>query len=71
MDRDGSEQRLLFPMESLIGISPKTGWGVWAPNSSSPLLGIIYEGDIWVIDIVSGLPQQITGDGLTSRLDWK
>jgi len=71
MDRDGSEQRLLFPAESIIGIFPKMSWGAWAPNSSNPLLGVLYEGNIWIIDVVSGLPQQITGDGLTRRIDWK
>ena len=71
MDRDGSEQHLLFPAESLIGISPQLHWGAWAPISSNLILGVLYEGDIWLIHITSGLPQQITGDGLTIRLDWK
>jgi len=35
------------------------------------LISVVYEGNLWIVDAVSGQPQQVTGDGLTSRIDWK
>jgi hypothetical protein len=73
MDRDGSNRSVLFPPEGSAGLAPQTP--VWSP---SPLeselgnfLGFIYQGNIWLIDVNTGKSQQITGDGLVSKLDWK
>ncbi len=69
---DGSNGRLLLPAEGQPGLAPHTP--VWAPRlleSGADLLSVIYEGDLWIVDAASGQPQQVTGDGLVSRIDWK
>jgi hypothetical protein len=73
MDHDGSNRSVLFPPEGSAGLAPQTP--IWAPNSSTDeketYLGFIYQGNIWLIETVSGKTNQITGDGLVSKLDWK
>ncbi len=69
IDRDGSEPLLLFPPENQIGIEPQTP--VWAPMTNNGLLAILNNGNIWIINTNDGNAQQVTGDGLTNRIDWK
>jgi hypothetical protein len=73
MDRDGSNRSVLFPPEGSAGLAPQTP--IWSPESTGSELGnyigFIYQGNIWLIDAISGKTQQITGDGLVSKLDWK
>ncbi len=72
MDRDGANRQVLFPAEGQTGLEPQTP--VWAPSptdSGAYLLAITYQNNLWIVDTVSGQAQQVTGDGLTSRLDWK
>ncbi|MEZ0395885.1 MAG: G5 domain-containing protein [Anaerolineales bacterium] len=71
MDRDGSDRQTLFPGEGLPGIEPQTP--VWAPqeNENGDFIAILYQGNLWLIDSRSGQAQQVTGDGLISRIDWK
>jgi hypothetical protein len=76
MDRDGSNQRELFPgQERSGGLEPQINWGAWSPapmpDSGDDAIALIYQGNLWVVDSVSGQAQQITGDGLTSRAVWK
>lgn len=69
---DGSAPRLLLPAEGQPGLEPQVP--VWAPQvleGGADLLGIIYEGNLWIVDAASGQLQQLTGDGLASRIDWK
>jgi hypothetical protein len=72
MANDGTKPRLLLPAEGQPGLSPQTP--EWAPkqlDSGVDLISVVYEGNLWVVDAASGQPQQVTGDGLTSRIDWK
>jgi hypothetical protein len=73
MDRDGSNRSVLFPPEGSAGLAPQTP--VWSPappeSESGNYLGFIYQGNVWLIDTITGKSQQITGDGLASKLDWK
>jgi hypothetical protein len=73
IDRDGSNQRVLFPEEGAVGLDPQ--YVVWSPSpigtEGSDAIAITYQGNIWLIDTVSGLAQQITGDGLTIKVDWR
>lgn len=71
MDRDGSEQNAIFPAESQTGIKPQYHWGVWEPKNQSESLALLYDGNLWIINIINGNTQQVTGDGLTTQLDWK
>jgi hypothetical protein len=72
MANDGKNPRLLFPAEGQPGLDPqKPVWAPTLPNSGSNLLALVYEGNLWIIDAVSGQSQQVTGDGLTNSIDWK
>jgi hypothetical protein len=73
IDRDGSNQKALFPEEGAVGLDPQQV--MWSPESmgtdGSYAIAVIYQGNVWLVDTTSGLAQQITGDGLTIRLDWR
>jgi resuscitation-promoting factor RpfB len=73
MDRDGSNRRTLFPSTDLTGIDPQTP--VWAPGpiqgQTGDFIGIVYQGNLWLIDSGTGQAYQITGDGLIAMIDWK
>jgi hypothetical protein len=75
MDRDGSDRRILFPAEGSPGLAPQQDWGAWSPQplleSGHYALALIHQGNLWLVDTVTGEAQQITGDGLTSRVVWK
>ncbi len=70
--QDGSNLRTIFPPEGLGGMEPK--FFAWAPPSSevdSSTIGILFKGNLWLVDINSGTSVQVTGDGLMSSLDWR
>jgi hypothetical protein len=73
IDRDGSNKKSLFPEEGAVGLNPQHV--VWSPekigSEGENTIALIYNGNIWLIDSGSGIAQQITGDGLTSRVDWR
>jgi hypothetical protein len=72
MDRDGSNRKNIFPPEGQTGIEPQAP--IWAPISTSikaEYISFLYQGNIWLVDTLSDFSQQITGDGLIERVDWK
>jgi hypothetical protein len=72
MDRDGSNRQLLFPKEG-AGLDPQQV--VWSPQpmdgQTGYALALLYQDNLWLVDSTSGAAWQITGDALTSRVDWK
>jgi hypothetical protein len=81
MDRDGSNHQIKFPPDGYTGIAPQVKpqvielqLPVWAPRNESirsVYIAVLYQGDIWLVDTQSDFSQQITGDGLIERMDWK
>jgi hypothetical protein len=73
MDRDGSNQRVLFPPQDAGGIEPQTP--AWAPEpipgQAGDFIAVVYQGNLWMVDSGSGQSFQVTGDGLITRIDWK
>ncbi len=72
IDQDGSNARAIYPPEGSAGLEPQRV--VWSPpqeNGISSRIAFINQGNIWLIDSGAGNLQQITGDGLITRLDWK
>jgi len=73
MDRDGSNQRLLFPRPGEPGVDPQQV--VWSPSQLSDREGFaiafVYQGNLWLVDAIEGIPRQVTGDGLASRITWR
>jgi hypothetical protein len=73
MNSDGTNLHVLFPAEGQTGLEPRIP-PVWAPRANDggvDFIGVLYEGNLWIVDAVSGQSQQVTGDGSTSQLDWK
>jgi hypothetical protein len=71
---NGSTPRLLFPAEGQPGLDPLAHALVWAPSlleNGGDFIGVIYAGNLWIVDAASGQSQQVTGDGLTTNIDWK
>ena len=72
MDRDGSNQNQLFPVEGSLGMEPQEV--SWAPmkTTDDPIwLAFRYQGNLWLYDISNSQARQITGDGSIGNLDWK
>ena len=73
MDRDGSNRAALFPTEGAPGLDPQQV--VWSPtyvdSFNQYAIGVLYQGNIWFVDANNGQAQQITGDGLVVRIDWR
>ncbi len=67
MDRDGSNLRVIFPADEQPGIEPGS-LPVWSPDAR--WLTVIYQGNLWLVDPATGEAQQLTGDGLTQKVDW-
>ncbi len=72
-DRDGSNQRVLFPAHDAEGIRKRDSGltpvdFAWSPDARH--LAITYQGDIWLIDIETGEALQLTFDGASSNPVW-
>ena len=72
-DRDGSNRRHLFPPVQEAGIT-KRDFGLlpvdfaWSPDARH--IAITYQGDIWLVDVATGAPLQLTFDGGSSNPVW-
>jgi hypothetical protein len=73
IDRDGSNENQIFPDSDSSGIDPqKVEWSPCNEELSQPCyMGIVYQGNIWLINDVDYTSAQITGDGLITKIDWK
>ncbi len=73
MDWNGSNQKALFPQEPGSGINPQHI--AWSPASlgedGNHGIALVYNGNIWIIDAKIGTALQVTGDGLTTQVDWR
>jgi hypothetical protein len=71
MDRDGSNRKTLFPLEGAPGLEPQTP--LWAPGNQdkTAFIAVVYQGNLWLVDIFSGQASQVTGDGLIQKIDWR
>ncbi len=72
MNGDGTNLRSIFPAEGQTGLQPRIP-PIWAPKpvEGGDFIGVIYEGNLWIVDARTGQSQQVTGDGSTSQIDWK
>jgi hypothetical protein len=70
MDRDGSNQKKLYPDEGIEGLSPQTL--KWSPDwPSDNLMAALAQDNLILVDTSSGSIKKITGDGSVSKIDWK
>ena len=72
-DRDGSNQRRLFPPPGEPGIR-KSDFGssareyTWSPDGR--FIALIYEGNLWLLEVETAAPHQVTFDGQSSNPIW-
>ncbi len=69
MDRDGSNERVVFPADERPGLLPQQI--VWSPDGGQ--IAVVDpgpEGDLFLVDVVTGRAQQITTDGQSSNPRW-
>ncbi len=70
MDQDGSNKKTIFPAEGATGIEPQAV--IWSPSGANGhFIAVKYQGNIWLVEGQGNETHQITGDGLTTRIDWK
>jgi len=73
MDRDGSNQRTVFPANDAPGLNPQVP--AWAPDSiegqDGYFIAVVYQGNLWLVDSGNSQAYQVTGDGLVTKIDWK
>ncbi len=65
-DMDGSNARVLFPPEGGRGLTQRDY--TWSPDGGQ--IAVVYQGNIWVIDVISNVASQVTLDGGVSRPVW-
>ncbi|HMK07548.1 MAG TPA: G5 domain-containing protein, partial [Anaerolineales bacterium] len=66
IDRDGSNLRFLFPADGEPGLEPHRV--AWSPDGER--LAVIYQGDLWIVDVASGQAHRLTSDGQVTAIDW-
>lgn len=65
-DRDGSNARQIFPDTGQPGLTQREF--TWSPDGQQ--IALIYQGNLWVVDVASGVANQLTLDGGASRPVW-
>jgi hypothetical protein len=67
-DRDGSNARRVFPPHDQPGLRAQVGELAWSPDGRQ--IALIYQGNLWVVDVETGLADQLTQGGGASRPVW-
>lgn len=71
MDRDGSNMTRIFPPDDRPGLDPQQVF--WSPTPFSDgenWLGVVYQGNLWLVNPTTRQSQQVTGDGLINKICW-
>ena len=66
IDRDGSNQTLLFPDAGQPGLEPQQV--VWSPDAR--LLALTWQERLWLVDVVSAEARPFPFSGVVSRIEW-
>jgi resuscitation-promoting factor RpfB len=72
-DRDGSNARVIFPPSDRVGIKTKD-FGItpqdftWSPDGRQ--IAVIYEGNLWIVDVITEVAYQLTFDGQSENPVW-
>ena len=66
-DRDGSNARIIFPeSQQTPGLAGQEF--SWSPDGQQ--ITFIYQGNLWIVDVESGISHQLTLDGSASQPIW-
>ncbi len=72
MDKDGSNQKKLYPGEGIQGLKAQTlFWEPISDKAQQPRIAFISQGNLIFAELSTGLVKQITGDGSIEKIDWK
>ncbi len=66
-DRDGSNAHRLFPATGQPGLTAPQNLA-WSPDGHQ--IALIYQGNLWTVDVESGVAHQLTLDGGASNPVW-
>ncbi len=66
VDRDGSNERLLFPETGQPGLAPQQV--AWSPDSQ--LLALIWQERLWIVEVTNGDAQPFPFSGNVSGVRW-
>ena len=67
-DRDGSNARVLYPERGQPGLTADAPYFTWSPDGRQ--IAFIYGGNLWVVDVESGIANQLTLDRGATRPVW-
>lgn len=67
-DRDGSNARVVYPAAGQPGLTASTPYFTWSPSGTQ--IAFIYGGNLWVVDVASGVAHQLTLDRGASSPVW-
>ena len=66
LDRDGSNQRLLFPEAGRPGLEPQqVAW-----SADARLLAFTWQEQLWLVDVDSAEAWPFPFSGVVSRIEW-
>jgi len=68
MDRDGSNRQILFPTGDDVPINGLPDYAI-APDGSG--LVVVYQGDLYLINVNNGLARRLTAEGSITSPRWK
>ena len=66
MDRDGSNPRLVYPPKGEPGLAAQVV--AWSPDGRQ--IALIYQGNLYLVDVTTGHAEQVTLDALSSAPRW-
>lgn len=66
-DRDGSNARKVFPPQGQPGLTAPQNLA-WSPDAQQ--IAVIYRGNLWIVDVVTQVANQLTLDGGASNPVW-
>jgi WD40 repeat protein len=69
-DRDGSNARIIFPDPGQPGLRADQFANDFAWSPDGKQIAIIYQGNLWIIDVSTEIAYQITQDGSASKPVW-
>lgn len=67
-DRDGSNARVIYPPSGQSGLTADAPYFTWSPSGTQ--IAFIYGGNLWVVDVESGVAHQLTLDRGASNPIW-
>ncbi len=67
-DRDGSNASILYPASGQPGITANAPFFAWSPSGNQ--IAFIYQGNLWVVDVESGVAHQLTLDRGATNPIW-